>query len=133
MASLQVFERVLIELAELHVGVVEAAFEEEIRKGLHQVFGAEAEVLAGIARIAIPISLVIPALRPSRFGSSERVAAAFALGGESRLFVPADPPVRVEAFEDELGRGGPHRIRLARAKPQLLGLFEQTLNAAQAA
>ena len=41
----------LVELAELHVRIVEPAFEKEIREGAQQILGAEAEVVAGVAAI----------------------------------------------------------------------------------
>ena len=59
-----------------------------------------------------------------------RLAAA-RLRGEAGLFVAADAAVRVQAFQDELGRAGAHGVRLARAQAQLLGLFHQTLNLSQ--
>ena len=52
---LQVFERVLVPLAEAHVLVLEAAFEEEIRERLQKVFGAESEVVAGETGIVNPL------------------------------------------------------------------------------
>ena len=45
---LQVFERVLVPLAEAHVLVLKAALEEKIRQRLHEIFGADAEVVAGV-------------------------------------------------------------------------------------
>ena len=50
--TLQVFERVLIEFAEAHVRVVEPAVEKKIRQGFEQIFGAETEVLPGVAPVA---------------------------------------------------------------------------------
>ena len=47
---LQVFEVCSIPLRELHVGVVKAAFEEEIGQRLHQILRVDAEIVAGIFR-----------------------------------------------------------------------------------
>ena len=45
---LQIFERVLVQLAEGHVLGVEAAFQQEIGERLQQILGVDAEVLAGV-------------------------------------------------------------------------------------
>ena len=50
--TFQIFERVLIELAEAHVRVVEPAVEKEIRQGFEQILSAETEVLPGVAPVA---------------------------------------------------------------------------------
>ena len=49
---LEIFERVLVPLAELHGRILKTAFEEKIGQRFHQVFGAEAEIVTGVARVA---------------------------------------------------------------------------------
>ena len=126
---LQVLERVLVPLAEVHVLSVEAAFEEEIGERLQQVLGADAEVLAGVPRVVIHFMTLrwMKACRSKRLSCTAvgigRLAAAllprgsrrFFFGREAPLFVAADAAVRVQAFQNELGRRRPHGIRLVRA------------------
>ncbi len=50
----QVFERVLIPLAEAHVLVLKSALEEEVRQGLEKIFGAESEIVAGETGVVNP-------------------------------------------------------------------------------
>ena len=49
---LEIFQGVLVPLAEGHVLRVEAALQEEIGQGLEQIFGADAEVFAGVSGVA---------------------------------------------------------------------------------
>ena len=58
------------------------------------------------------------------------LAAALA-GGEAGFFIAADAFVRVQSFQDELARGGTHRIRFTRAQAEQFGFREQTLNSAE--
>ncbi|HEX4074548.1 MAG TPA: hypothetical protein VHX49_04020 [Candidatus Acidoferrales bacterium] len=58
--ALEIFERVRIELAELHVGIVEAALQKEIGESAHQVFGGEAEVVTGVAGVMNAFHRLIP-------------------------------------------------------------------------
>ncbi len=51
---LQILERVLVPLAEAHVLVLEAAFEEEIGQRLQKIFGAEPEIIAGELGVVDP-------------------------------------------------------------------------------
>jgi tryptophan 2,3-dioxygenase len=51
---LQIFQRVLIPLAEAHVLVLESAFEEEVRQRLEKILGADSEVIAGETRVVNP-------------------------------------------------------------------------------
>ena len=44
---LQIFQRVLVPLAEAHVLVLKSAFEEEVGQSFEQIFGADSEVIAG--------------------------------------------------------------------------------------
>src|SRR4029079_10949831 len=52
---LQPLQRVLVELAELHVLILVAALEEKVRQRLHQIFSGDPEVLAGISRVVDPL------------------------------------------------------------------------------
>ena len=56
MALLQIFEGVLVPLAERHVLCVEAALQQEIGERLQQIFGVDAEIFAGVAGVANRIS-----------------------------------------------------------------------------
>src|ERR1051326_7179768 len=87
---------------------------------------------SAVFRLSIPQSplLVIPARRLRLRIIGSRFAPA-RLGCETDLFIPADPTVGVQTFQDEFGRGGTHGIRLARAQSKKLGLIEQALNARQ--
>jgi hypothetical protein len=51
---LEVFERVLIPLAEAHVLILKSAFEEEIGQGLEEILGTESEVVAGETGVINP-------------------------------------------------------------------------------
>src|SRR5262249_14202776 len=59
-----------------------------------------------------------------------RCTAAF-IPCESELFMAADPPVRIKAFQHELGSGDALRIIRSRPNPKRRILIEQALNALQ--
>jgi hypothetical protein len=52
---LQIFECVLVPLAEAHVLVLKAALEKKVRERLQQVFGAEPEVVTGVFGVTDPL------------------------------------------------------------------------------
>src|SRR6476469_11155979 len=84
--------------------------------------------------IQVPAS---PALSPARIETlSEiflrplRLRLAFA-SRKRQLLVPANPLLRIKAFEDELRGGGPQGVALAFFQAKLAGERKQILNAAK--
>src|SRR5215469_12648385 len=71
-----------------------------------------------------------PEVRPFAFPLFSRLPPLL-FRGKPSLFAPADPPMRVQPFQHELGCRCPHRIRFVGGQPQRLHFLHQALDAAE--
>src|SRR5205085_1068468 len=135
-SAFQVLERMLVELAEAHVLRVEAALQKVVGKRAQQVFGIDAEILSGIARVFDPLHTSVE-LWSAIAGALAFIfldcVALLLFTGEAALLGAADTAMGVKSFQDELGGRHSDRIRLTRAKAQRPHFFEQPLNGAELA